>query len=81
MSNGRKAIPPGPPWGKANGCSAMTSLVRRRVVLSFSRDLEFATETELGKRMGPDGPLFGKPTDGALTPRGSWALRRYEAHQ
>ena len=27
MSNGRKAIPPGPPWGKANGCSAMTSLV------------------------------------------------------
>jgi hypothetical protein len=52
MSNGRKAIPPGPPWGKANGCSAMTSLVRPRVVLSFSRDLEFATETELAKRMG-----------------------------
>jgi hypothetical protein len=52
MSNGRKAIPPGAPWGKANGCSAMTSLVRRRVVLSFSRDLEFATETELAKRMG-----------------------------
>jgi hypothetical protein len=29
----------------------MTSLVKRRVVPSFSRELEFATETELSKRM------------------------------
>jgi hypothetical protein len=26
----------------------------------------------------PDGPLFGQPTDGTLTLRGSYALRRYE---
>ena len=33
-----------------------------RAVLSFSRDLEFATETELAKRMGCVAPL--------LAPRG-----------
>jgi hypothetical protein len=29
----------------------------------------------------PDGPLFGEPTDGTLTLRGSYALRRFEAAQ
>ena len=29
-------------------------------------------------RPHPDGPLFGEPTDGTLTLRGSYALRRYE---